>query len=79
MFWKLFSSSDERIEKALKKVTVSRELAPPVVVFAANDQYRGPVDESGKPKSRLWLEDWNEKDEARLKDDSLVWDSVHFS
>jgi hypothetical protein len=75
--WKLFSS-DERIERALAKTTVSRELSPPVVIVAANDEYCGPVDINGKPKSRLWIEDWSEKDQARLNDNTLVWDSIHF-
>lgn len=76
MLWKLFSS-DERIEKALQKSAVSRDLSPPIIMAAnANEEYRGPLDEEGRPKSRLWLEDWSEKDEERVRDDRPSWDTT---
>ena len=65
--------------EALKQATVSYDLSP-VTLPANNDE--PPVEAVAKPAPRLWLEDWNEEDEARLRqsraedDNNWDWDSL---
>ena len=80
MLWRLFSS-DARVLEALEQSTVSYDLSP-VTLAANNDEPGRPVAAAGtKPPSRLWLEDWNEKDEERLRQSSTEennwdWDNL---
>lgn len=63
MFWKLFGSN-QKVEEALRRGSRAQDLTPSMAV---NDD-APPLDENGQPR-RLWLEGWNEQDEARLRDD----------
>ncbi len=74
MLWKLFSS-DERVMEALEQVTVSYDLSPSAQLPANNDEPASTVEEPQGNKPRLWLEDWSEKDEARLQKENF-WDNL---
>ncbi len=78
MLWKLFSS-DKRVEEALEWSTMSYDLSPAVLEPAPlqrpanNDEPVESTVVSLRPKSRLWLEDWDEKDEERMRDPSRTF------
>jgi hypothetical protein len=72
MLWKLFSS-DEKVRRALEQSGKSYDLSPRVSLPANNDQ-AAPAAGRPSPNARLWLEDWSERDEARLQSDKLFWE-----
>ena len=76
MLWRLFSS-DKRVAKALEQST-GVDISPNVLAIseAANND-----EKPAKPLPQLWLEDWSEKDEARLRrfeTEDSYWDGVAY-
>ena len=74
MLWKLFSS-DEKVMQALEQSDTGYDLSPDASLHMAanNDAPAQPVASTRTP-SRLWLEGWNEQDEARVKG-GYFWES----
>jgi hypothetical protein len=73
MLWK-FLRSDEKVAQALEQSATGYNLspdAPTLAVPANNDE---PPLARRHAKSRLWLEDWSERDEARLQSDNHIWE-----
>ncbi len=68
MFWKLFRS-DYKVAQALAQSGRGEDISPGAYNFASNNNAR-PVG----VKSRLWLEDWSEQDEARLRRNDHHWE-----
>ena len=64
--WKLLSS-DERVREALARSGASYDLSPDAPRLHANND--DPPVTDRRAKSRLWLEDWSEQDEERLRAD----------
>jgi len=60
--------SDEMVMQALQQSSVSYDLSPNVSRVAANN------DKPAGPKPRLWLENWSEQDEERLKRNDHHWE-----
>jgi hypothetical protein len=72
MLWKLFGSN-EKLARALAQPTRTQDLSPSLR-FAANDDQNRP--NPGMPNAAgLYLEGWNEQDEARLLSDD-PWDGA---
>ncbi len=72
MFSRLWGS-EKRVEEALAQTTTSVNLSPdtPQLTNApanSNDALAPVI-----AKSRLWIEDWSEKDEARLRDPDITF------
>jgi hypothetical protein len=63
MLWKLFSS-EKKVAEAMQKRTKTYSLTPDAEPANNNEEAALEV----LRKSRLWLEGWNEEDEARLRD-----------
>lgn len=71
MLWKLFRS-DEKVMQALEQSGASYDLSPDAPALPANSNRPAQADRYAK--SRLWLEDWSEKDEARLRRNDHHWE-----
>lgn len=73
MLWKLFSS-DEKVMRALEQSGNGYDISPDTLHMPANNDAPAPPAASGQKTSRLWLEGWCEKDEARLKRKDHHWE-----
>lgn len=73
--WKLVRS-DEKLAQALNQRSVVYDLSPDIAFIPANDepQLKAPTATTPGPKPKLWLEDWSERDEERLKCGNLHWE-----
>ncbi len=68
MFSRIWGSN-RRVEEALAQTTTSVSLSPDAPVPANSNDALAPV----IAKSRLWIEDWSEQDEARLRDPDITF------
>jgi hypothetical protein len=69
MLSKLFSS-DEKIAKALQVHTTGYDLSPSLIVVEEEEpKPRIPTNNN----ARMWIEDWSEEDEARLRDPDVTF------
>jgi len=66
--------SDEKIAQALRQTGRTYDLSPEIPLIPANDGARAKTAGNQGPKPKLWLEDWNEQDEKRLKRNDHHWE-----
>ena len=71
MLWKLLHS-DEKVMQALTQSGVGYNISPDASGIPANNDEPRPIRDH-HVKSRLWLEDWNEQDEERLRSNDHFW------
>jgi hypothetical protein len=73
--WKLVRS-DEKVMQALEQTSVSYDLCPDAPsLIPANNNAPAPAQRPGE--SRLWLDDWSERDEERVNSKSLHWEGYN--
>jgi hypothetical protein len=70
--WKLIRSDERVIEALLGQSGASYNLSPDAPAIPANNDEPQAVRDH-RTKSRLWLEDWSEKDEERLRSSDHYW------